>query len=97
MTGTHHYKVVMTVLLRKECHFVMLGWDRCPGKLSDEPGAGQPGHAWDSRHSGNVESGDWSIKNVWPAGSWLPGTPAIHESCRELTRTRRMCPPVKNL
>ena len=58
----------MTVLLRKECHFVMLGWDRCPGKLSDEPGAGQPGHAWDSRHSGNVESGDWSIKNV---ASWL--------------------------
>ena len=34
---------------------------------------------------------------MWPAGSWLPGTPAIHESCRELTRTRRMCRPVKNL
>ena len=89
MTSTHHYKAVMNVLLRTECHFVMLG---C-GSLDEgnclksvmmvslvTPGTlGTP----------RMQSPVTRASRMWPAGSWLPGTPAIHESCRELTRTRR--------
>ena len=91
----------MNGLRRRECHFVMLGCGSLDSGncLKSLLMVTTTGHAWDSRHSGNAGPGTVTRPSRM-CGQLAHGSqelPAIHESCRELTRTRRMCRAMKNL